>query len=55
MNPQVVHFYFPIFGTLFVPIDNWWSSLRSTGTGWSTASWTPGIMMSFRDGTLVKK
>ena len=26
MNPIVVHFYFPIFGTLFIPIDtnsNW--------------------------------
>ena len=21
MNPWVVHFYFPIFGTLFIPID----------------------------------
>jgi hypothetical protein len=21
MNPRVVHFYFPIFGTLFIPID----------------------------------
>ena len=21
MNPGVVHFYFPIFGTLFIPID----------------------------------
>jgi len=22
MNPRVVHFYFPIFGTLFIPIDS---------------------------------
>ena len=22
MNPWVVHFYFPIFGTLFIPIDS---------------------------------
>jgi len=22
MNPKVVHFHFPIFGTLFIPIDN---------------------------------
>jgi hypothetical protein len=21
MSPRVVHFYFPIFGTLFIPID----------------------------------
>ena len=21
MNPKVVHFHFPIFGTLFIPID----------------------------------
>ena len=23
MNPIVVHFYFPISGTLFIPIDSW--------------------------------
>ena len=22
MNPRVVHFYFPISGTLFIPIDS---------------------------------
>ena len=22
MNPKVVHFHFPIFGTLFIPIDS---------------------------------
>ena len=28
MNPIVVHFYFPIFGTLFIPIDNPISRIR---------------------------
>jgi hypothetical protein len=27
MNPKVVHFHFPIFGTLFIPIDS--SHVRS--------------------------
>ena len=32
MNPWVVHFYFPIFGTLFIPIDTQYYQLFSLRT-----------------------
>jgi hypothetical protein len=35
MNPRVVHFHFPIFGTLFIPID---TESRFIGTGGDLAA-----------------
>ncbi len=37
MNPRVVHFYFPIFGTLFIPID----SIRGWALIHNFAPWNP--------------
>ena len=36
MNPWVVHFYFPIFGTLFIPIDS--LVFRFSGAGGNDCS-----------------
>jgi len=35
MNSRVVHFDFPIFGTIFIPIDIWWS--RGVVVAWTVA------------------